>query len=109
MRTRVTFFSSLVEYCGMYVRSELYADQAYKNYDLLYRTSNRRLRAALADAGFRHDELSTALAECAARIRERGYGLAETELEQCLLEWYVWRRINSGGYRKWPYRQGCPV
>jgi hypothetical protein len=98
-------FGQFIEYVHLYDSGKLWRDQTYKWYELLWRASNQRLRSALAECGFRHDELSTSLAECATRVRERGYEtLSMATLQQCLLEWYVWRRINEGEYKTWKYR-----
>lgn len=97
-------FAQFLEYCGKYADGSIRADHAYKWYDLLYGASNRRVKLALAECGFKSNELIFSLGECAARVRERGYSLDEGTLQQYLLEWYVWRRINAGEYRKWKKR-----
>lgn len=98
-------FGDFVQYVELYQSGGLVQDQAYKHYDLLYKASNRRLKNALKDCGFTDKEMSISLAECATRIRERGLVVTEGELQQGLLEWYVWRRINRGVYRRWTYRK----
>lgn len=100
-------FGSFLEYVQLYDGGELWHDLTYKNYDLLHGVSgNVRLRRALAEAGFNHQEISVSLAECVTRLRERGYAsLSESEVQGCLLEWTVWHRINSGEYKTWKYRK----
>jgi hypothetical protein len=98
-------FGAFLEYVEKYDSGKLWADHTYKNYDLLWQASDARLRRALGLCGFRYDELSMSLAECVTRVCERGYcGLSNTVIEQCLLEWYVWRKLEGGEYRRWKYR-----
>lgn len=98
-------FGEFLEYVQLHDSGALWQDQAYKWYDLLYRASNKRLQRALSSCGFTNTELSVSLAECATRVRERGYqSLSMATLQQCLLEWYVWRRLNKGEYKTWKYR-----
>jgi hypothetical protein len=100
----MSHFGEFLTYVDKYVAGTLFSDMAYKNYDLLWKATDRRLRVSLALCGFRGNELSLALAECATRVRERGYCLPVGIVRQCLLEWHVWRKLNSGEYRKWKYR-----
>jgi hypothetical protein len=98
-------FGDFLEFVQQYENGSLFVDHAYKNYDLLWKATDMRLRKALAEVGFTAGETSIALAECATRVRERGYAaLSNMEVRRCLLEWFVWRRINAGEYRTWKYR-----
>lgn len=98
-------FGSFLEYVEKYDSGKLWFDHTYKNYDLLWQGYDARLRKALRLCDFRHSELSVSLTECARRVCERGYcALSQVEVRQCLLEWYVWRKIEGGEYRKWKYR-----
>jgi hypothetical protein len=99
-------FGSFLEYVELYDSGKLWRNMTYKNYDLLWQAGDRRLRRALASVGFAHDELSVSLAECATRVCERGYcALSEQDVRRCLLEWYVWRKLEGGEYRQWKYRK----
>jgi hypothetical protein len=100
----MSYFGEFLYYVELYDSGRLWKDMTYKNYDLLWRHTDAKLRKALADCGFTADELSVALAECATRIRERGFHLGEGVIRRLLGEWYVWRRLESGEYRKWKYR-----
>jgi hypothetical protein len=102
----VNRFGEFLEYIELHDSGKLWKDQAYKNYDLLYGASNKRLRSALVECGFTQSELSMSLADCMARLRERGFAaVSDATLQHCLLEWYVWRRINTGDYRRWKLRE----
>lgn len=96
-------FGGFIEYLELYESGRLWRDHTYRNYDLLWLGGSGRLRRALADCGFHGSELSVSLAECVTRVRERGYELSGATVQQCLLEWYVWRRIESGEYKKWKW------
>jgi hypothetical protein len=99
-------FGSLLAYIELYDSGRLWKDMTYKSYDLLWKATDKRLRKALQAAGFRHDEVSISLAECATRICERGYcGLSVRTVRTLVLEWYVWWGLEHGGYRKWKYRK----
>lgn len=103
---RAVKFVKFLEYVELYDSGKLWKDHAYKNYDLLWGACNSRLRRALALCGFRHNEISVSLAECATRVRERGHeALTNDEVKTCLLEWIVWRSIVGGEYRQWTYRK----
>jgi hypothetical protein len=98
-------FAKFLEYLNLHDTGAIWQDQTYKWYDLLYTANNRRLRRALSECGFRGGELSILLADFTARVRERGYEtMSDAMLQQCLLEWYVWHRLNAGVYKKWKYR-----
>lgn len=98
-------FGEFLEYVEKFDSGRLWKDVTYRNYDLLWHATDKRLRRALAMCGFRHDEISVSLAECATRVCERGYcALSTADVRQCLLEWAVWRGIERGEYRKWKYR-----
>lgn len=101
----MNLYGEFLEYVELHASGMAWQDQTHKWYDLLWQATNKRLKRALRDCGFTHDELSTSLAECATRTRERGYALPEATLQQYLLEWYVWRRLNAGEYRTWKYRK----
>jgi hypothetical protein len=99
-------FGQFLEYVELFDSGRLWKDMTYKNYDLLWQATDRRLRNALALVGFAHDELSVSLAECATRVCERGYcALSTADVRRCLLEWYVWHKLEGGEYRKWKYRK----
>jgi hypothetical protein len=98
-------FGEFLEYVELYDSGRLWKDMTYKNYDLLWKATDAKLRKALADAGFHADELSVALAECATRVRERGFELGVSVVRRLLGEWYVWRRLESGEYKKWKYKR----
>lgn len=98
------YFGEFLAYVEMYDSGRLWKDMTFKNYDLLWKASNNRLLRALADCGYTADEPTVGLAECATRIRERGFHLGDSVVHKLLLEWYVWRRLESGEYIKWKYR-----
>lgn len=100
----MSYFGEFLHYVELYDSGRLWRDMTFKNYDLLWQASDTRLRKALVDCGFTADELEIGLAECATRIRERGHAaLSNTTVRHLLMEWYVWRRLESGEYRKWKY------
>lgn len=105
----MSYFGEFLYYVELYDSGRLWSDMTYKNYDLSWKATDAKVRSALADCGFTAEELSVALAECATRIRERGFHLGEGVVRRLLGEWYVWRRISSGEFRKWKYRRSCPA
>jgi hypothetical protein len=99
-------FGEFLEFVQRYENGSLWDDHAYKNYDLLHMSSDKRMQKALAMCGFTEGELSVSLSECHTRVKERGHGaLGRTEVRRLLLEWYVWRKITRGEYRTWKYRK----
>jgi hypothetical protein len=98
-------FGSFLEYVEKFDSGKLWRDLTYKNYDLLWQATDKRLRLALRLVGFQHDEVSVSLTECATRVCERGYcALSLEDIRICLWEWYVWRKLESGEYKTWKYR-----
>lgn len=100
-------FGSFLEYVERYDSGKLWKDLTYRAYDLMWQASDKRLRRALAKCGFDHDELSISLAECATRVRERGFHIGDSVVSNLLLEWYVWWGLERGEYKLWKYRRGC--
>lgn len=98
-------FASFLSFVQLYASGKLGDEQTYKHYDLLWRANDRRLRRALRECGFTYRELYLSVAECAARIRDRGLHFDESAVRRLLLEWYVWRGLKTGEYRKWKYRE----
>jgi hypothetical protein len=98
-------FGSFLDYVEKFDSGKLWRDLTYKNYDLLWQATDKRLRLALRLVGFQHDEVSVSLAECATRVCERGHcSLSVADVRRCLLEWYVWGKLESGEYKTWKYR-----
>lgn len=79
-------------------------DVTYRAYDLLDRASRGRMLLALDRLSLRGDELNVSIAECRQQLANRGLELPDADVQQCLLEWYVWDRIIKGECRHWKHR-----
>ena len=92
------------DYVRRYKAGTLNEDVTYRAYDLLDRSSTGRLLLALDRINMLNGSSQGALGECRAALAARYLSLSDAELQQCLLEWYVWDRIVMGECRHWKHR-----